>query len=79
MTTNTPRLDPEPLSLPENASLFTRLNPAAGQTFNMSLNANVYASLAEHLRRTKEGRRMLSERPSLQGKRLIRMRDVEPW
>lgn len=85
MTTNTPRIDPEALSLPDNASLFTRLrvarqclevlksdatNPTAGQTFNMSLNVNVYASLAEQLRRTEEGRRMLSERPSLQGKEL---------
>ena len=73
------------LSLPDNASLFTRLrvasqclevlkndptNPTCGQTFNMSLNVNVYTSLAQRFQRTEEGRRMLSHRPSLEGKEL---------
>jgi ubiquinone biosynthesis protein COQ4 len=72
-------------SLPENASLLTRLrvasqclkvlrndptNPAAGQTFNLTLNGGLYTSLAQRLRRSEEGRRLLSERPSLQGKEL---------
>jgi ubiquinone biosynthesis protein COQ4 len=77
--------DSQPLSLPDDAPLFTRLrvasqclevlkhdptNPTYGQTFNMSLNVNVYASLVQQLQRGEEGRRMLSERPSLQGKEL---------
>ncbi|MCY1078072.1 Coq4 family protein [Archangium lansingense] len=77
--------DAQTLSLPDNASLFTRLrvasqclgvlkedptNPTAGQTFNLSLNANVYASLVQQFQRGEEGRRLLSERPSLQGKEL---------
>ncbi|QRN93509.1 hypothetical protein JRI60_30530 [Archangium violaceum] len=77
--------DPNTLSLPDNASLFTRLrvarqclevlkddptNPTCGQLINICLDLNVYASLAQQLRRSEEGRRMLSERPSLQGKEL---------
>ncbi|QRK04205.1 hypothetical protein JQX13_28480 [Archangium violaceum] len=77
--------DSQTLSLPDDASLFTRLrvarqclevikndptNPTYGQTFNMSLNVNVYASLAQQLQRSQDGRRMLSKRPSLQGKEL---------
>ncbi|WNG58823.1 hypothetical protein F0U59_31895 [Archangium gephyra] len=73
------------LSLPDNAPLFTRLrvasqclkvlkhdagNPTAGQTFNLSLNVNVYASIAQRLQRSEAGRRLLSRRPSLQGKEL---------
>ncbi|PTL75666.1 Coq4 family protein [Vitiosangium sp. GDMCC 1.1324] len=72
-------------TLPDNAPLFTRLrvarqclealkhdptNPTYGQLFNLSLNGNLYASLAQQLKRSEEGRRMLSERPSLQGKEL---------
>ncbi|MDC3962117.1 Coq4 family protein [Polyangium jinanense] len=75
----------QPVSLPDNASLFTRLrvarqclevlkndagNPTAGQTLSLSLNGNVFASLVEELGRSQEGRRILSERPSLQGKDL---------
>ena len=71
--------------LPDNASLFTRLrvatqclqvlkdnpaDPTCGQLINICLDLNVYASLAERLRGGEEGRRMLSERPSLQGKEL---------
>ncbi len=73
------------LSLPENASLFTRLsvarqclkalrkdptNPTYGQVFNQSLNGNLYATLVQALWRSEEGRRLLTERPSLQGKEL---------
>ncbi len=73
------------LSLPDNASLFTRLrvarqclevlkhdpaNPTCGQLLNICLDLNVYASLVQQLQRSEEGRRMLSERPSLQGKEL---------
>ena len=71
--------------LPDNASLFTRLrvatqclevlkddpaNPTCGQLINICLDLNVYASLVQQLQRSEEGRRMLSERPSLQGKEL---------
>jgi ubiquinone biosynthesis protein COQ4 len=77
--------DPNTLSLPDNASLFTRLrvarqclevlkddptNPTCGQLINICLDLNVYASIAQQLRSSEEGRRMLSERPSLQGKEL---------
>lgn len=80
-----PVIDPKVLFLRGDASLFTRLrvarqclevlkrdptNPTAGQTFNLSLNGNRYASLVQQLQRSNEGRRMLSERPSLQGKEL---------
>lgn len=73
------------LSLPDDASLFTRLrvarqclevlktdatNPTAGQTFNLSLNLNVYASLAQRFQRGEAGRRMLSKRPSLEAREL---------
>jgi len=75
----------QPLTLPDNASLFTRLrvarqclevlkhdpaNPTCGQLINICLDLNVYASLAQQFQRSEEGRRMLSERPSLQGKEL---------
>jgi ubiquinone biosynthesis protein COQ4 len=81
----TPRIDPETLFLPDNASLFTRVrvalqaikaikgdegNPVYGQLISACLDGNVYVSLAEQLLRSEEGRRMLSERPSLQGKTL---------
>jgi ubiquinone biosynthesis protein COQ4 len=80
-----PALNPETPVLPDNASLFTRVrvalqllklirgdegNPAYGQLLNACLDGNVYASLAEQLKRREDGRRMLSERPSLQGKEL---------
>ncbi|MCY1074810.1 Coq4 family protein [Archangium lansingense] len=80
-----PMLDSEPLTLPDNASLFTRLrvalkclklvrgdegNPTYGQLLNICLDLNVYESLVQQLQRTDEGRRLLSERPSLQGKEL---------
>jgi ubiquinone biosynthesis protein COQ4 len=79
------QLDPETLSLPDNASLFTRLrvatqilkvirgnegNPTYGQVLNACLDLEVYASLVQRLQRGEEGRRMLSARPSLQGKEL---------
>jgi ubiquinone biosynthesis protein COQ4 len=78
-------IDPNTLSLPDNASLFTRLrvatqclevlkhdpaNNICGPLLNVCLDLNVYASLAQRLQRSEEGRRMLSERPSLQGKTL---------
>jgi ubiquinone biosynthesis protein COQ4 len=78
-------IDPNALSLPDNASLFTRLrvatqclqvlkhdpaNPTCGQLINICLDLNVYASLVQQLQRSEEGRRLLSERPSLQGKEL---------
>lgn len=78
-------MDLQTLYLPNNASLFTRVrvalkalkvlrgdegNPVAGQLVNDCLDRNVYASLVQELRRSGEGRRMLSERPSLQGKDL---------
>lgn len=68
-------------SLPDDASLFTRLrvasqclgvlkrdptNPAYGQLFNLSLNGGLYTALARELRRSGDGLRMMSERPSLQ-------------
>ncbi|ATB42858.1 hypothetical protein CYFUS_008337 [Cystobacter fuscus] len=73
------------LRLPDNASLFTRLrvagqclkglkqdptNPTYGQTFNLSLNGNVYAALVQQLQRSEEGRRLLSKRPSLSAREL---------
>ncbi|HZH14568.1 MAG TPA: Coq4 family protein [Archangium sp.] len=72
-------------TLPDNASLFTRLrvatqclqvlqhdpaNPTCGQLLNICLDGNVYASLVQQLQRSEEGRRILSERPSLQAKDL---------
>ncbi|MFY0580689.1 hypothetical protein F0U62_42430 [Cystobacter fuscus] len=77
--------DPNTLSLPDNASLVTRLsvarqclnvlrndpaNPTCGQLLNICLDLNVYASLVQQLQSSEEGRRLLSERPSLQGKEL---------
>ena len=76
---------PQTLSLPDDSSLFTRLsvarqclevlkhdptNPTCGQLLNICLDLNVYASLVQQLQRSEEGRRLLSERPSLQGKEL---------
>ncbi|QRO01959.1 hypothetical protein JRI60_24555 [Archangium violaceum] len=78
-------IDAQTLTLPENASLFTRLrvaltalklvrgnegNPTYGQAIQASLDLNVYASLVQRLQLTEDGRRMLSERPSLQSKDL---------
>lgn len=78
-TTST--IDPETLSLPDDASLFTRLrlslrllklikgdegNPVYGQLLNACLDGNVYASLARKLQRSEAWRRMLREHPSLQ-------------
>lgn len=75
-------IDPNSLSLPDNASLFTRMrvalqalkvlehdpgNPICGPLLNACLDGNVYTSLAQQLQRSEEGRRMLFERPSLQG------------
>lgn len=80
-----PVIDPKTLFLPDDASLFTRVrvalqamkairgdegNPVYGQLINACLDGNVYVSLAEQLLLREEGRRMLSERPSLQGKTL---------
>lgn len=77
--------DPKTLFLPDDASLFTRVrvalkaikairgdegNPVYGQLINVCLDGNVYVSLAEQLLLREDGRRMLSERPSLQGKTL---------
>lgn len=77
----TTAIDPESLTLPEGASLFTRLrlslrllklikgdegNPVYGQRLNECLDGNVYASLAQELRRSPAWRRMLSAHPSLQ-------------
>ena len=78
-------IDPKTLSLPDNASLFTRLrvatqclqvlkddpaNPTCGQLINICLDLNVYASLVQQLQRSEEGRRMLSKRPSLEAREL---------
>jgi ubiquinone biosynthesis protein COQ4 len=78
-------VDANSLHLPENASLFTRLrvaltalklvrgnegNPTYGQAIQASLDLNVYASLAQRFQLTEDGRRMLSERPSLQSRDL---------
>lgn len=78
-------IDPQLLTLPDNPSLFTRLrvatrllkvirgnegNPTYGQTINICLDLNVYASLFQRLQRSEEGRRMLSERPSLEARAL---------
>ena len=77
--------DPNTPSLPDKASLFTRLrvalqclqvlkndptNPTCGQLLNICLDLTVYASLVQRLQGSEEGRRMLSERPSLQGEEL---------
>ncbi len=73
------------LTLPDNASLFTRLrvagqclgvlkndptDPTAGQLINICLDLGVYATLVQRLQRDSDGRRLLLERPSLQGKEL---------
>ncbi|OJH42079.1 Coq4 family protein [Cystobacter ferrugineus] len=77
--------DTQTLSLPDNASLFTRMrvarqclevlkndpaNPTCGQLINICLDLNVYASLVQQLQRSEDGRHLLSKRPSLQGKEL---------
>lgn len=77
--------DAQTLSLPDNASLLTRLrvayqcmgvlrydqaNPNAGQLLNICLDLGVYESLVQRLQRSEAGRRMLSERPSLEAKDL---------
>ncbi len=74
-------IDPESLSLPDDASLYRRLrlslrllrlikgdegNPVYGQLLNVCLDGNVYAALAEQLRGSAAWRRMLAEQPSLQ-------------
>ncbi|MFY0524399.1 Coq4 family protein [Archangium gephyra] len=81
---NSQQVDPKAL-LPDNASLFTRLrvalhalkkvrgdegNPVYGQAIQASLDLDVYASLVPKFQRSEEGRRMLSERPSLQARDL---------
>lgn len=73
------------LRLPEGASPFTRLRLAvralnilkdepghveAGPLLNMCLDREVYVSIAAELRRSEEGRRLLAEKPSLQGPEL---------
>lgn len=83
--TSAPVTDPRTLFLPDDASLFTRVrvalqamkairgdegNPVYGQLINACMDGDVYISLAEQLHHREEGRRMLSERPSLQGKTL---------
>ncbi len=75
-------IDPAELALPENPSLFTRFriglkallhlkdhpeDPVAGPVVNASFDLDVYARLIEELKQTEEGRRLLAERPSLQG------------
>ncbi|MET0404453.1 MAG: Coq4 family protein [Cystobacter sp.] len=74
-----------PPSLPDNASLVTRLrvarqclevlkndptDPTSGQLINICLDLGVYADIVQRFQRSEEGRRLLSERPSLQGKEL---------
>jgi len=83
--TSPPVVDPKTLFLPDDASLFTRVrvalqamkaikgdegNPVYGQLINICLDGDVYISLADQLLRREDGRRMLSERPSLQGNTL---------
>lgn len=78
-------LDPQTIALPDNPSLFTRLrvatsilkvirgnegNPTYGQTLNICLDLGVYESLVQQLQHSDAGRRMLSERPSLEAKDL---------
>lgn len=80
-----PKADPKTLYLPEDASLFTRVrvalqalkvlkgdegNPVAGQLINECLDRSVYASLVQKLQCSEEGRRLLSDRPSLQSRDL---------
>jgi ubiquinone biosynthesis protein COQ4 len=71
--------------LPEQASLLTRLrvalhalrvllkdpgNPTCGPLLLLCLDYGVYASFARDLRKSERGRRLLTERPSLQRKAL---------
>ncbi len=82
-TMATTTMDPTTLSLPEDASLFTRLrlslrllkrikgdegNPLYGQLLNIALDGKVYAALARELQGSAAWRRMLAEQPSLQNK-----------
>ena len=79
----TATIDPESLSLPENASLLTRLrlslrllklikgdegNPVYGQLLNIALDGKVYEALAEELRNSEAWQRMLAPHPFLEGK-----------
>jgi ubiquinone biosynthesis protein COQ4 len=74
-----------PATLPANASILTRLrtsvhalevlkgdpgNPYYGPLLNACLDSETYAKLAESWRETTEGRRLLDERPTLQGREL---------
>ncbi|WNG49550.1 hypothetical protein F0U60_39590 [Archangium minus] len=78
-------VDTNTLTLPENASLFTRLriatkilklvkgnegNPVYGQTLNACLDYDVYESLIQKLQHSEDWRRMLSKHPSLEAKDL---------
>ncbi len=71
--------------LPENASLFTRLrvasqclnilkdnptHPECGQLLNICLDLGVYERVVQEFQRSEDGRRLLTERPSLQGEEL---------
>lgn len=72
-------------TLPANASIFTRVrisihalrvltddpgNPYYGPLVNKCLDSDTYAKLARVWRESAEGRRMLDERPTLQGREL---------
>lgn len=72
-------------TLPANASLFTRLrtarqalevlkddpaNPYYGPLFNACLDGATYARMARRWRASRAGRRLLDERPTLQGRDL---------
>lgn len=78
----TPATNP---TLPANASIFTRVrlavqalkiladdpaNPYYGPLINACLDSDTYAKLALRWRESVEGRRLLDERPSLQGREL---------
>ena len=78
----TPEINP---TLPENASLLTRVrlslhalkvlsddpaNTYYGPLINLCLDSDTYAKLARTWRESDEGRRMLDERPTLQGREL---------
>lgn len=73
------------LSLPANASMFTRVrtalraleilkddpaNPHYGPLLNACMDSGTYAQLAGLWRTSREGERLLAERPSLQGSEL---------
>lgn len=72
-------------TLPANASILTRVrlglraldvlsedpgNPHYGPLFNACLDSETYAALARAWRESPEGRRLLDERPTLQGREL---------